>query len=170
MFIVALVFAIVFLFRDVQVLAVQNPKVLGARFSVYALLVACAMGIFAGTGESVSGIFYTWTERRFAMAAVIIQLIELAIGIWLRRFALGQHSWLGCILPSPAFLIALIIVTYGLQQTLLNVTAVWLALVGSLAFLLHRLDNPLEDRKFAADFALMTSCTALIFVPFGILE
>jgi hypothetical protein len=48
------------------------------------------------------------------------------------------------------------------------VTAAWLALVGGLVMTLNLVNNPLEDRKFANDFALMTSCTALIFVPFGL--
>jgi hypothetical protein len=48
------------------------------------------------------------------------------------------------------------------------VTAVWLALVGGLVMVLNGIDHPWEDRKFANDFALMTSCTALIFVPFGL--
>jgi hypothetical protein len=48
------------------------------------------------------------------------------------------------------------------------VTAAWLILVGGSIVVLNWLDNPWEDRNFAVDFALMTSCTALIFVPFGL--
>ena len=46
------------------------------------------------------------------------------------------------------------------------VTLVWFVLVGGLAAALCWLDNPWEDRKFASDFAMMTTCTAVIFVPF----
>jgi hypothetical protein len=48
------------------------------------------------------------------------------------------------------------------------VTATWLILVRGSVTVLTWFDNPWEDRKFAVDFALMTSCTALIFVPFGL--
>jgi hypothetical protein len=46
------------------------------------------------------------------------------------------------------------------------VTLVWFVIVGGLAAVLCWLDNPWEDRKFASDFAMMTTCTSVIFVPF----
>ena len=46
------------------------------------------------------------------------------------------------------------------------VTVVWLLLVGGLASVFYWLDDPSEDRKFATDFAIMTTCTAIVFVPF----
>lgn len=99
------------------------------------------------------------------------------MGVSLRRFALGQYSWIGCVLPAPAFLVVLFALSFAIQDRFIAmdatvaaeiVTALWLALVGGLVMILHRIDNPWEDRKFANDFALMTSCTALIFVPFGL--
>jgi hypothetical protein len=48
------------------------------------------------------------------------------------------------------------------------VTGIWLVLVGGIVTVLNWTGNPWQDRQFANDFALMTSCTALIFVPFGL--
>ena len=86
-------------------------------------------------------------------------------------------SWIGCVLPAPAFLVVLFALSFAIQDRFIAinvidaveiVTAAWLALVGSCVMALNWLNNPWEDRKFANDFALMTSCTALIFVPFGL--
>ena len=99
------------------------------------------------------------------------------MGLVLRKFALGRYSWIGCVLPAPAFMVVLFALSFAIQDRFVTidataaaeiVTAVWLAIVGGLVLALNRLDNPWEDRKFANDFALMTSCTALIFVPFGL--
>ena len=174
--IVGLVFMIVFLFRDVQVLATRDRRIL-TRFAGYAILLATAVALMAGSGDARPGILYSWTHRRFALIAVLVQLAELAVGIALRRFAMGRYSWIGCILPAPAFLVVLFALSFAIQDHFVAinvidaveiVTAVWLALVGSCVMALNRLNNPWEDRKFANDFALMTSCTALIFVPFGL--
>jgi hypothetical protein len=90
---------------------------------------------------------------------------------------LGRYSWIGSVLPAPAFLVALFALSFAIQGRFIAidataaveiVTAMWLALVGGTVMVLNWIDYPWEDRKFANDFALMTSCTALIFVPFGL--
>jgi hypothetical protein len=176
MLIVALVFTIVFLFRDVQILAIRDRAV-PTRFAAYSLLLAAAVALMAGSGDARPGIFHSWTHRKFAFIAVLVQLVELAVGFALRRFALGRYSWIGCVLPAPAFLVLLFALSFAIQDRFIAIdataaveiaTAVWLVLVGGIVMLLNWIDNPWEDRKFANDFALMTSCTALIFVPFGL--
>ena len=176
MLIVAVVFAIVFLFRDVQVLAIRD-RTIPARFAGYAVLLVAAVALMAGSGDARPGILYSWTQRRFALAAVMVQLAELTLGFALRRFAMGRYSWIGCVLPAPAFLVVLFALSFAIEDRFIAidtsaaveiVTAIWLALVGGIVLWLSWIDNPWEDRKFANDFALMTSCTALIFVPFGL--
>jgi hypothetical protein len=176
MLIVALVFMLVFLFRDVLVLASRDRTIL-ARFVGYAILLLVAVALMAGPGDARPGILYSWTQRRFALIAVLVQVAELAMGFALRKFAMGRYSWIGCVLPAPAFLVVLFALSFAIQDRFVAldttsaveiVTAAWLALVGGLVMALNLLDNPFEDRKFANDFALMTSCTALIFVPFGL--
>jgi hypothetical protein len=176
MLIVALAFITVFLLRDVQVLAVRDRAVL-MRFAGYAALLVVAVAIMAGPGEARPGILHSWTQRQFALIAVLVQLAELAVGFALRRFALGRYSWIGCVLPAPAFLVVIFGLSFAIGNWFIAidattaveiVTALWLALVGGVVMLLNWIDNPWEDRKFAGDFALMTSCTALIFVPFGL--
>jgi hypothetical protein len=176
MLLVALPFLIVFLFRDVQILATRERGDLPVRLATYALFVAVAVMLLTGTGTSVSGFFYTWTERRFAIAAVLMQLLEVFIGLVLQRTALGRYSWVGYILPSPAFLIALITVASAIQDGFLHthaasamqlITAAWILIVSSVVAALAWADNPWEDRKFANEFALITGCTAFLFVPFG---
>jgi hypothetical protein len=177
MLIVMLGFTIVFLFRDVQVLAIRDHRALLARFACYALLLVAAVALMAGLGDARHGILQAWTQRKFASIAVLVQLAELALGFALRRFALGRYSWIGCVLPAPAFLVVLFAISLTIQDRFIGidttlaveiVTATWLILVGGCVMVLAWLDNPWEDRKFAVDFALMTSCTALIFVPFGL--
>jgi hypothetical protein len=176
MLIVALVFMFVFLFRDVLVLATRDRMIL-TRFIGYALLLVAAVALMAVSGDARPGILYSWTQRRFALIAVLVQLTELAAGFALRRFALGRYSWIGGVLPAPAFLVVLFALSFAIQDRFIAldttsaveiVTAAWLVLVGGSVVVLSWLDNPWEDRKFAIDFALMTSCTALIFVPFSL--
>jgi hypothetical protein len=118
-----------------------------------------------------------WTDRRFALGAIAVQLLELLIAFVLRCPRLDRHSWIGYVLPSPAFLVALYTLSVAAQNrfhptntvaTLEIVTVAWLLMVAALTSVLRRMKNPGEDRKFASDFAMMTSCTALIFVPFGL--
>jgi hypothetical protein len=177
MLIVMLGFTIVFLFRDVQVLTIRDRRALLARFAGYALLLAAAVTLMAGSGYARPGIFHAWTQREFASIAVLVQLAELALGFALRRFALGRYSWIGCVLPAPAFLVVLFALSFAIQDRFVAMdptsaieitTALWLALVGGIVMVLNWIDNPWEDRKFANDFALMTSCTALVFVPFSL--
>jgi hypothetical protein len=175
MLIVALAFMFIFLFRDVLILATRDRAIL-ARFTGYAILLVTAVTLMAGSGDARPGILYSWTQPRFALIAVLVQLAELAVGVSLRRFAMGRYSWIGCVLPAPAFLVVLFAFSFEVQDRFITVdpmgalalvTAVWLALVGGLVIASNWLNNPWEDRKFANDFALMTGCTALIFVPFG---
>jgi hypothetical protein len=177
MLIVMLGFMIVFLFRDVQVLAIRDYRALLARFAGYAILLATAVALMTGSGDARPGIFNAWTQRKFASIAVLVQVAELAVGFALRRFALGRYSWIGCVLPAPAFLVALFALSVAIHDRFIAIdattateiaTAVWLALVGGVVTVLNWIDNPWEDRKFANDFALMTSCTALVFVPFSL--
>src|SRR5450432_1887810 len=98
MLIVAISFAVIFLFRDVQILAVQDRKLVAVRFGTYAILLLTGMAIFA----SLTGSRPAWTDRRFALGAIAVQLSELMIGFALQRYAMGRHKWIGCILPSPA--------------------------------------------------------------------
>jgi hypothetical protein len=176
MLVVVLVFTAVFLFRDVQVLAIREGAA-PMRFAGYAMLLVAAVAMMAGTGNVSPGILHAWTRREFAFVAVLVQLVELAAGFALRRFALGRYSWIGCVLPAPAFLVILFASSFAIQNRFIAVdatsavevvTAFWLTLVGGIVMVLKWFDNPWEDRKFARDFALMTSCTALIFVPFGL--
>jgi hypothetical protein len=181
MLIVVLAFAVVFLFRDVQML-VADSKALGLRFAGYAALMLAAMAIASEFGHTRPAILYAWTERRFALAAILIQAVELGFAFALKRWASERHQWVGCILPCPAFLVALFVWSYMIHNAVLAlnpiaatelVTACWLTLVALSVFVLSRIENgragtePTE-RKFVDDFALMTSCTALIFVPYGL--
>jgi len=177
MLIVLPCFMIVFLFRDVQVLAIRDYRAFFARFAGYTLMLAAGVALMAGSGDAGPGIFHAWTQRKFASIAVMVQLAELALGFALRRFALGRYSWIGCVLPAPAFLVALFALSFAIQDrfaaldpasTLEIATVLWLALVGGSAMVLNWIDNPWEDRKFTIDFALMTGCTALVFVPFSL--
>jgi hypothetical protein len=175
MFIVALAFAVVFLCRDVYVLMTPDRRALLGRFAGYSTLILVALTIMNGSGVFGQPVAYAWTRRRFAMAAILIQLGELAIALALRKWARGHHSWIGCILPSPAFLVCLWalssflrIASGGLDAfaAMALVTGSWLLLVAVLVLLLNAKEE-FTDRKFVDDFALMTSCTALIFVPYG---
>jgi len=177
MLIVMLGFIVVFLFRDVQVVTIRDRHALFTRFAGYALLLAAAVALMAASGHARPEIFPAWTQRKFASIAVLVQLAELALGFALRRFALGRYSWIGSVLPAPAFLVVLFALSFAIQDRFVAmgassaveiVTALWLALVGGVVMVLNWIDNPLEDRKFANDFALMTSCTALVFVPFSL--
>jgi hypothetical protein len=176
MLIVISIFAVVFLLRDVQVLAIPNRAIF-RRFAGYAILIVVSVAIAAGSGDAGPGILRAWTQRRFASIAVLVQLAELSAGLALRKFALGRYSWIGCVLPAPAFLLVLFALSFVVRDrfiainaatALQMVTAIWLALTGAIVVLLNRLDNPWADRKFAGDFALMTSCTALVFLPFSL--
>jgi hypothetical protein len=174
MLIVVLAFAVVFICRDVQVLTTTDRKALGARFAFYAALILAATAIVAVIGDVRPEIVYAWAKRRFALAAVLIQLAELGLALALRRWEGGRHRWVGCILPCPAFLVVLFALSFVIQHAVVRlnaiaatgvVTACWLTLIASLAL---RAKEGSTDRKFADDFALMTSCTALIFVPYGV--
>jgi hypothetical protein len=176
MLIVMVNFMVVLLFRDVQILAIRD-RAISARLAGYAMLIVAAVAMMAGSGGARPGILYSWTQRRFASIALLVQLGELATGFALRRFALGRYSWIGCVLPAPAFLVVLFALSFVVQDRFIAidptaavevVTAIWLALVGGIVIVLKWMDNPWEDQKFANDFALMTSCTALIFLPFSL--
>jgi hypothetical protein len=172
MLIVAFAFAVIFLFRDVQILAVPARKILTVRFMGYATLLFTGMATFV----TFTGGHPAWTGRRFALGAIAVQISQLMISLMLEHHSAGRYAWIGCIQPSPAFLMALCVLAFEIQNRLLDVdpvraieivTAVWFVIVGGLAAVLCWQNNPWEDRKFASDFAMMTSCTALIFIPFG---
>ena len=122
MLIVALVFTIVFLFRDVQILAIRDRAVF-SRFAGYAVLLAASVALMAGSGNACPGILHAWTQRKFAFTAVIVQLVELAVGVALRRFALGRYSWIGCVLPAPAFLVVLFASSFAIQDRFIAIDA-----------------------------------------------
>src|ERR1700690_2176777 len=171
MLIVAFALTVIFLFRDVQILAIPARKTFPGRLSIYAVLLLVGMAIFATLADGRPA----WTGRRFALGAIAVQLSQLTINLVLRYFSSGRFGWIGSILPSPAFLMALCALAFEIQTWLPGidaftaveiVTLVWLVIVSGLAAALCWLDNSWEDRKFASDFAMMTTCTAVIFVPF----
>ena len=173
MLIIAPAFAVIFLFRDAQVLAIQDWRLLRTRFGVYVALIFIWMTALVGSTNGLSG----WTNRRFALGAIAVQLMELMISLVLRRYTLDRYRWIGYILPSPALLVALYSLSVATQKrfppvntvtALEIVTFAWLVIVVALTSVLCWMKNPWEDRKFADDLAMMTSCTALIFVPFGL--
>jgi len=173
MLIVSLVFAVVFLFRDVQVLAVQGRTRPLIRFGIYLLLIVLGMAALVRSTDAMSG----WRDRRFALGAIAIQLVELLIVLAFRRPRVNHYGWIGCILPSPAFLVALYALSIEIRGSLHTasvvaaveiVTVSWLLVVAGLTSVLCWMKNPGEDRQFVTDFAMMTSCTALIFLRFGL--
>jgi predicted transporter len=182
MLIVILAFAVVFLFRDAQALMTEDRQALGFRLAGYAAIVLTAVAIASNFGQARPAILYSWAERRFALGAISIQLAEVGIFLALRKWADERHQWIGCVLPCPAFLVALFVSSYIVRNAVaaLNllaatelVTGAWLALVAVSAFTLSRIESGRVEegsanKKFVDDFALMTSCTALIFVPYGL--
>ena len=173
MLIVSLVFAVVFLLRDAQVLALQGRTRPLFRFGIYLPLILLGMTVLVRSTSALSG----WRDRRFALGAIAVQLVELMIVFAFRRPRLNHYGWIGCILPSPALLVALYALSLEIRETLHAasflaaveiVTISWLLIVGVLTSVLCWMKNPGEDQKFVNDLAMMTSCTALIFVPFGL--
>jgi hypothetical protein len=171
MMIVLAAFAVVFFYRDTYSLAAVDGRKLMARFACYAALLLAA-------GAIMAAVHFTWTRRRFAVTAVSIQLVELAIALLLRKWRGGRHGWIGCILPCPAFLAGLSALSFAVRDRFSSlgalaaseiVTGCWLVLVAALALLLSAREDGSTDRRFVGDFALLTSCTALIFVPYGFL-
>jgi hypothetical protein len=174
MLIVLLVFLAVFFCRDVLVLAIQSPQHFAPRFAIYCVLQLGAMALLVQAWTLTR---YDSGTTRFAWAAIGIQLAELAAAIILTRLGAGRFSWLGWLLPPPALSVALFGATLLIRARLvaaepasiaLPVVGLWLCLVGGPAFLLNRIDKMSGDSKFVTDFALLTSCTALVFVPFGL--
>ena len=80
-------------------------------------------------------------------------------GCFLLRFFLIALFGLSSITRRSLFLSPVVAI-----QT---VTLVWLLLVYASACFLIRVDERWEETAFAGDFALLTSCTALVFVPAG---
>ncbi len=173
MLIVAWAFAVVFLYRDVQVLALSERTTPGNRFAGYAALVLASVAVTASLGES----WKSSTQKQFALAAVLVQLVELGIALALRKWQAGRHRWVGCILPCPAFLAGLLVLSFAIRRVFVGLGAIaaneivagfWLVLVALLVFPVNRAKEELVDGAFVDDFALLTGCTALIFVPFGL--
>lgn len=117
MLIVGIAFAVVFLFRDMQILGVKGGRILAMRFVCYALLLLTGLALFSGFIDAPA----RWTERRFAFTAIFVQLLELAVALALKRYAMGRYSWLGFILPAPAFLVALGIISLEVQSRVFSV-------------------------------------------------
>ena len=148
---------------------------MAARLAVYFVLQVGAIALMADLCKTWPGISNAWTDRRFALAAVLVQLAEVGIAFALRRFATGRFCWVGFIVPSPVLLIALFGLSFALQDGLLlspgaaiqMATLSWLSLVFVAAIFLNRVDSESEDANFTADFALLTGCTAMLFVPAG---
>ena len=170
MLIVAFAFAVIFLFRDLQILAMPPAKNLVFRFATYAAFLHSGMAIFIVLthGHPV------WAGKHLALGAIAVQCLQVAVIVVLNRCFIGRYAWLACILPCPAFLMSLCALALELQNSLPGansidaielVTVAWLILVGALATWLCRLD-PWDDPVFANDFAMMSSCTAVIFVPY----
>ena len=142
----------------------------GVRFVGYVFLTTVGVIMFGW----VSGGQPAWIERRFALGAIAVQLLELIAALFLRVYSLGRYCWFGCMLPAPAFLLVVYFLGWEVQALLPGsgvfsavaiVTGVWFCLVVLLASILFTFDNPLEDRRFATDFAMMAGCTAVVFVP-----
>ncbi len=169
MLVVAVAFALVFLFRDLQVLAMAKVRT-AVRFFGYILLITGGVATFGW----LSGGQPAWIERRFALGAIVVQLVELMIAWFLRNYSLGRYNWFGCILPAPAFLLMLYFLGWEIQAffpgspvftAVAIVTVVWVFIVIALASVLYAFGDPWEDRRFATDFAMMTGCTAVVFLP-----
>jgi hypothetical protein len=173
MIITVIAFAVIFLYRDVHALAAANRRALMRRSATYAALLLAAMALMACFGGSQ----YVWTRKRFALAAVLIQLAELGLAFALRWWKHGRYYWIGSILPFPALPAGLFALTFSIRHTFPAlgatlaaqiVTGAWLILVAVLAVLLSgNQQEELTYRKFVNDFALLTSCTSFIFVPYG---
>jgi hypothetical protein len=175
MLIVAIAFAVVFLYRDVQSLMTPGRRAVSARLLGYAALILAALMLMDAAGTFHEPFRYVWTTRKFAVAAILIQLAELAIALVLRKWSHGRHGWIGSVLPSPAFLVCLLALSLFLRNVagragaltaMAILTACWVALVAFLVLFLHPKEEAM-DRRFVDDFALLTSTTALIFVPYG---
>jgi hypothetical protein len=175
MLIVACAFAVVFLCRDVQALMTPDRRALPVRLAGYAALFLAALFVMDAVGAFHESLQYVWTKKGFAVAAILIQLTELAIALALRKWARGRYCWIGCVLPSPAFFVCLLALSLlfrtassgsGALAKMAILTGCWLALVAFLVLLLNEKEEPVH-RSFVDDFALLTSTTALIFVPYG---
>jgi hypothetical protein len=171
MLIVACAFGVIFLLRDMQILAVPNPRTLALRFAGYAAILITGTVLFI----TLTGGHPAWTSKRFAVWAIALQLSESALVVLLQRYAAGRYGWIPCVLPAPAFLMSTGVLAFEMQSRLpnLNQTAAlefvgstWLMVVGSSAAVLCSLNNPWEDRACAREYAMMTACTAVVFVPF----
>jgi hypothetical protein len=57
MLIVMVIFMVVFLFRDVQILAIRD-RAISARLACYAMLIVAAVAMMAGSGGARPGILY----------------------------------------------------------------------------------------------------------------
>jgi hypothetical protein len=174
MLIVLLVFLTVFFCRDVQLLAMQSPRDFAPRLAIYCVLQLGAMTLLVQAWTLAR---YDTGTTRFAWIAIGVQLAELAAAITLTRIAAGRFSWLGWLLPPPALSVALFGMALVIRNRLiavepasvaLPVLGLWLCLIGVPALLLNRMEKKSDDTKFVTDFALLTSCTALVFVPFGL--
>jgi hypothetical protein len=153
------IFAFVYLMRDAQVLALEGRAGMPARFVVYSAMQLTGVALMVAVLGTTPDISRAWTDRWFAIACVLIQFAEL-VAAWLLP---QNRRWVGWILPSPVLLVALFALPLNLRTT----TLLWLAFVGGASALLARAGKEWEDPAFTADFAMLTGCTALLFVPAG---
>jgi hypothetical protein len=174
MAIILIVFGLVFLIRDAQVLALRDGVSVTRRLVAYGALQFAAIVFVTSLGVG-TGSWRAWTDRRFALTCVVIQAAELGIAWSLSKAAEGRFNWIGWILPSPVFVVALLGLRFAFERRLLlspmaateTAFLLWLLLVYLTAMLLSRVGGEREDAAFAGDFALVTNCAALIFVPVG---
>lgn len=169
MFIVAVAFALVFLFRDLQVLSMARVPAI-VKFAGYSLITAAGVVVFGW----LSGGQPALIERRFGLGAIVAQFLELSAALFLQNYRLGRYGWFGCVLPAPAFLLVVYFLGWELQTVFPGsgaftavalVTGLWICIVIVLTSVLYAFNNPWEDRRFATDFAMMTACTAVVFFP-----
>lgn len=169
MLVALLVFLAVFFCRDVQLLAL-DAAAFRWRFTLYASLLAPATALLAA---AAGNFLAARPPAALAWLAVAIQISEMIATIALEKWSAGRYRWVGWLLPSPAFLAALLGAGLTLQHVMditpaaavLIAAVLWMSLVGSLAFLLSRIQHTPEDHRFATDLALFTGCTVLVFVP-----
>jgi hypothetical protein len=174
MAIILIVFGLVFLIRDAQVLALRDGVSVTRRLVAYGTLQFAAIVLVTSLGVG-TGSWRAWTDRRFALTCVVIQAAEFGVAWLLGKVAGGRFNWVGWMLPSPVFVVALLGLRFALERGLLlspmaaiqMAILLWLLLVSLTAMLLSRVGGEREDTAFAGDFALVTNCAALIFVPIG---
>lgn len=168
------VFGLVFLMRDAQTLALRGGVNVAARLAVYGAVQVGGIALMAWFELTIgTSPLRAWTDRLFALACLLVQVAEIGIAWALRKAEGGRMSWVGWMLPSPVLLAGLLgasfalraVVLWSFRGTVEAVVLLWLSLVYAASFLLSRVGGEGEDIAFTGDFALLTGCAALIFLP-----